>query len=73
MEEEKKQKEDLLEMLKQQQIDRIYLNVPYNKKDIAKDLGAWWDPQIKKWYAPRSINGKFYRNVNYDKLTKLFG
>lgn len=28
----------------------IYLEVPFNKKDIAKNLGAKWDPQKKKWY-----------------------
>lgn len=82
MEEEKKQKEDLLDMLRQQQPrsvqsteskDRIYLNVPYNKKDVAKELGAWWDPKAKKWFAPKGINGKYFHNVNYDKLAKLFG
>jgi hypothetical protein len=32
--------------------DRIYLNVPYDKKDDAKKLGAWWDSDKKLWYAP---------------------
>ena len=30
----------------------LYLNVPYIEKDEAKNLGARWDPQRKKWYAP---------------------
>ena len=28
---------------------KIYLNVPYSEKDQAKELGARWDPDIKKW------------------------
>lgn len=27
-----------------------YLNVPYAQKDVAKKLGAKWDPKKKKWY-----------------------
>lgn len=30
----------------------IYLYVAYEQKDIAKSLGAKWDPQKKLWYAP---------------------
>ena len=30
----------------------IYLNVSYDQKDHAKSLGAKWDAQKKKWYAP---------------------
>jgi len=30
----------------------IYLNVSYNDKDHAKQLGARYDPNCKKWYAP---------------------
>lgn len=29
---------------------KIYLNVPFEEKDQAKAMGAWWDPQNKKWY-----------------------
>ena len=32
--------------------DRVYLNVSYADKDDAKSLGAWWDADKKKWYAP---------------------
>lgn len=28
-----------------------YLEVPYVQKDIAKTLGARWDPVRKKWYV----------------------
>jgi hypothetical protein len=29
---------------------RIYLIVPFSKKDIAKSLGAQWEPKCKCWY-----------------------
>lgn len=25
------------------------MNVPYDEKDEAKELGAWWDPKRKQW------------------------
>lgn len=31
---------------------KLYLNVPYEKKDEVKRLGAWWDAKVKKWYIP---------------------
>jgi len=30
--------------------DKIYLNVPFARKDYAKELGAKWNPSVKKWY-----------------------
>jgi ribonuclease HI len=30
---------------------RVYLNVPYERKDRAKELGAKWNPHKKKWYC----------------------
>lgn len=33
--------------------DRTVLEVPYRDKDEAKELGAWWDPKLKKWYVPK--------------------
>lgn len=35
------------------QINITYLEVPFNEKDEAKALGAWWDPEVKKWFVPR--------------------
>lgn len=32
---------------------RIWLDVPYQDKDEAKSHGARWDPDAKRWYAPR--------------------
>jgi predicted GIY-YIG superfamily endonuclease len=31
---------------------RIYLSVPYSRKDESKKLGAKWDSDKKKWFAP---------------------
>lgn len=28
----------------------ILLNVPYAEKDLAKQRGAKWNPQLKSWY-----------------------
>lgn len=29
-----------------------YLNVSYEDRDLAKKLGARWDPSVKRWYCP---------------------
>ena len=34
---------------------RTYLNVPFAEKDDARELGARWDPDVKRWYAPEGI------------------
>jgi 5-methylcytosine-specific restriction endonuclease McrA len=34
---------------------RLYLNVPYGEKDAAKQLGARWDAEQKKWFVPSGI------------------
>lgn len=44
---------------------RIYLNVPYSKKDNAKSLGACWDPTKKSWYI-------YNDNQNKDKLIETY-
>ena len=73
---EKKQKEILqkIDNLREREVKvgKIYLNVPFIKKNLAKKLGAWWDSEEKKWYAPMS-NGKRFKRVNYEKLEELFG
>ena len=32
------------------------LNVPYADRTTAKELGAWWAPQIKRWYVPKGYS-----------------
>lgn len=29
------------------------LDVPFKEKDEAKSLGAWWDPEMRKWFVPK--------------------
>ena len=45
--------------------NRVYLKVAYDDKDDAKLLGAWWDVENKKWYAP---NG----STKYTKLIEKY-
>ena len=35
---------------KKETFHKIYLNVPYSEKDLAKEKGARWDAGKKKWY-----------------------
>lgn len=35
---------------------RTYLNVPFSDKDEAKQLGARWDPEAKRWYVPENLS-----------------
>jgi len=38
------------------EFERIYLDVPYAKKDPVKKLGARWDKNKKKWYVMSNIS-----------------
>ena len=31
---------------------KIVLDVPYKEKEEAKELGARWDNDLKKWFVP---------------------
>ena len=44
---------------------RVYLNVPYAKKEHAKSLAAKWDPKKKKWYSHSN-------NKDLDKLLSIY-
>ncbi|MGL5824010.1 MAG: DUF5710 domain-containing protein [Nocardioides sp.] len=41
--------------------DRVWLDVPYAEKDDAKAAGARWDPQARRWFAPRPGVGDLAR------------
>jgi hypothetical protein len=41
--------------------------VPYNERNNAKKLGAKWDDNKKKWYAPIYEEERFSRWL-YDKI-----
>jgi hypothetical protein len=44
-------------------VERGYiLNVPYSERNEAKALGAWWDPDLRKWFVPQGLEeGPFKR------------
>ena len=47
----------------------IILEVPFKEKDLAKALGAWWDPEIKKWFVPKGRDSTpFARWIAVDGL-----
>ena len=54
---------------------KYYINTPYEKKDIAKNLGAKWDPKVKKWYyKTKDVDYKYSKltNENMIRLIELF-
>ncbi len=47
--------------------ERIYINVPYKDKDVAKLLGARYDGEKKKWYIPQGVDSKLFAKWSVDK------
>lgn len=45
--------------------ERVYLRVRYEDKDDAKSMGARWNPEKKKWYAPNN-------SAKYTELIKKY-
>jgi len=45
---------------------RTYLHVPYTAKETAKELGAKWDNDKRKWYV-------YKINPHHDRLVDKFG
>ena len=39
-------------------VEKVYLNVPFAKKDEAKKMGARWDAERKKWYVNTNTKNK---------------
>ena len=51
---------------------KSYLEVPFEEKDEAKELGAKWDPEIRKWYAPDMESLLFEKwKINTDPVILL--
>lgn len=42
--------------LKSESLSKIYLYVPYNQKDVVKNLGAKWDYQQKQWFIFENVD-----------------
>ncbi len=56
-------------------VQRVYFNVPYDDKELARELGASWDEDSSKWYAKtKEIENAMLENqwkiVNYVELKK---
>jgi hypothetical protein len=56
----------------------LYLQVPFDEREIVKGLGAKWDNEVKKWYIPVDADPKpfnkwrkIYLNVPFDQRTKV--
>ena len=45
-------------------INRTYINVPFDKKEIAKKYGAKWDPKKKSWYYSDTTNPMRIQRLN---------
>ncbi len=39
----------------------VILNVPFEEKDEAKKLGAWWDPGLRRWFVPQGMDAESFR------------
>ena len=55
------------ERIKRDAISKIYLEVPYKNKEVAKSFGAKWCPEEKLWYYINNIEKE-----KEDKLLELF-
>ena len=31
---------------------RVFLDCPFDEKDLCKGAGGRWDPDVKKWFVP---------------------
>ncbi|PIT11656.1 DUF5710 domain-containing protein [Snodgrassella alvi] len=54
-EREKKKEEAKKAKIMSQRAARTYLNVPYTERWTAKQHGARWDKDVKKWYLPEGV------------------
>lgn len=60
-----------------------WLDVPYSEKNAAKDRGARWDPEERRWYAPASVDisglrrwmmsARIYLQVPYEEKDEARG
>ena len=52
--------------------NKIYLNCPFEEKDLCKSLGGQWDPILKKWFVPKGHDqSKFDRWLSKSKEHNL--
>ena len=39
----------------------VYLNCPFAQKDEAKELGARWNQEMRKWYVPPGADKNLFK------------
>jgi hypothetical protein len=44
---------------------KIYIQVPYHEKDLAKELGAMWDAKCKSWYIHDHMDVSMFDRWHY--------
>lgn len=49
----------------------IYLDVPFREKDDAKELGARWDAEERKWYIPKGKDSNPFQQWFQDESETL--
>ncbi len=47
---------------------KVYVNVPFDEKEIAKERGARYDPNIKKWYFVTSDDKLHYNFKGFEVI-----
>lgn len=52
-------------------VKKIYLDVPYAKKEIAKEHGAKWNPDEKKWYILDTCKSKDILLDLFNQIDKI--
>jgi len=50
-------------------VDKVYLEIPFKRKDEAKKLGAMWDKEKKSWFVSKDDHELFL--LKFTKSTKL--
>jgi ribonuclease HI len=48
--------------------EKVYINIPFSHKDMAKEIGAKWDIKKKSWYYNMSLNAD--KRDKLDTLSK---
>ena len=40
---------------------RVYLNCPFDEKDLCKGAGGRWDPDMRMWYVPKGDDPNMFK------------
>lgn len=63
----------MIDYLQQTKTNRTYLNVPYARKDAAKNLGARWDQGARRWFISNDAANASLNRVQVVLLTTNTG